>query len=49
MAARQKLAEIDRASTEWDHRKKALREEMIRVVGEREEEQKRIEQTHDQI
>lgn len=49
MAARQKLAEIERATTEWDQRKKALREEMIKVVGRREEEQKRIEQTHDQI
>ena len=49
MAARQKQAEIERASAEWDLRKKAVRDEMMRAVGRREEEQKRIEQTHDQI
>jgi predicted nucleic acid-binding Zn-ribbon protein len=49
MAARQKLAEIELGSQEWERRKKGLKEEMMRVVGKREEEQKRIEQTHDQI
>jgi hypothetical protein len=37
MAARQKQTEIERASLQWDTRKKAVREEMMRAVGRREE------------
>jgi hypothetical protein len=36
MAARQKQAEIERASAEWDIRKKAIRDEMIKAVSRRE-------------
>jgi K+/H+ antiporter YhaU regulatory subunit KhtT len=49
MAARQKMKEIEKCNLEWDRRKAELKEEIAKTISKREDEQRRIDQIHDQI